>query len=210
MNITPQSSSISSAPPFDNILQIKPVLENGLETRKKDIFYKNYSRYIGLINEEFQRHGEGLFWTFNGVNIQGKFKQGKPDGLMTITYPNNMIYHGTLSEQFKLDGKGTLTLASKIIEVVFNNGILSNSVEITYKSGEYKSYIGTVLHFTDQHFSQSWQLHGHGKLTDREGITYEGNFKNNCMVGDLTVYYGYGPKFRMGKTRTLILDTEEE
>ena len=153
----------------------------------------------GDFNQKFQLHGKGTQANERGLKIEGTFKNGKPDGSMTLTYPD-----GRQEEALYINGKLQNRPVNLIDdeplpagdEIAYEVGNKQNNQErITILGKRYFSAIDddgsskqAIYHDENEGSSYEGELlkynrHGKGTLY-ASNETYSGDFRNNEKHGE--------------------------
>jgi hypothetical protein len=187
----------------------------------KKIQYESGSSYEGYVLNG-QRHGYGVYSTWNGITEEGEFMNGELNGKGKKTYididnPDLMgtrIYEGEFKDgklngmgkytsgsgdvyegEFKndqLNGKGIISTDSFIQEGEFKDNYLNGKGSITY-IGEYK-HKGT---YEGDFVNDKWE--GYGICRYGNGDVYEGEWKNKKRHGSGTFFEKKSDSVREGK-----------
>ncbi|CAD8144260.1 unnamed protein product [Paramecium pentaurelia] len=174
---------------------------NGSGTLK---FNENNSFFKGkYFNGKY--HGEGQL-SINKVSLTGNWINGQPDlkSEWQIDGPNYK-YKGSINEEFKKDGFGTLIFDGSC----FYKGDFVNdkyqgqghfkTKELEYKGGFYNNKFhgkGLLLWQNSKYEGdfEMGQFNGKGKLENNEGI-YVGDFQNNQKHGEGILQYKNGDQY---------------
>jgi|GEM_PF-1950549 len=178
--------------------------ENNLPIGKGKINYQNGDEYTGVIDQNFNRAGEGILvrksgYTFdgewlnnmengqgsgkfsNGDKFVGQWKNGKPFGNGLFNYADGKVYNGAL-----LDGEpggfGVMT---------FTNGDVYSG---SWLYGKFEG-IGTMNYAAGEYYEGNWKAsrkHGQGLSINLFGDTINGNWDNNKLTGQATIKFKNG------------------
>lgn len=123
----------------------------------------------------------------SGVTCKGRFSLKTLDGeVERLTFPNGVIFSGTVSQMKPLDGR--LTYGNTVIPVTQNyqpviEAIGPQKMRIFYKDGSLYEGEANVVTRTP---------HGIGKFSSRDGSVYEGMFVDGVRQGLGTLSYKSG------------------
>ena len=140
---------------------------NGLLNGEGEIIYRNEEKSIKGNFYKGIFIGEQII-PADTLEIDGKYKNGQINGDNIIYVAEYIIYIGNFSNNIFINGK--IIYPHKIEEGIFNNNRLDGT--ITYS---YFKISGTFINNI---------LNGIGKVSIKNGETYEGNFYNNLFTGD--------------------------
>ncbi|MEW6077584.1 MAG: AHH domain-containing protein [Thermodesulfobacteriota bacterium] len=189
--------------------KVETTFTNDIRGAEVVIYYPNYDKYEGVINEEGQKSGPGKYYYANGDLYVGAWASDTPDGLgklifkdgttlegvwkngqltendkNLIIYENNEKYLGSLKNGIRC-GRGTL---------YYSNG---NKYEGEWSDNE-KNGEGT-FHFSDGGtYTGSWlkgKKNGSGRYDLPTGAFYEGNWVDDERSGLGVFVFRGGSKF---------------
>lgn len=131
--------------------------------------------YVGTFNKKQQKEGKNCVEVYeDGITrYEGEFSQGERSGRGTMTMKSGATYTGQWLNG-KKNGKGVHKTRTYSYSGNFVKGQRQGRGVATYDSGDFKRYEGMWS-------GNRWN--GRGKLTLRDGSTWEGRFSNNAQIG---------------------------
>jgi len=126
--------------------------------------------------------GEGTITFADGTVVSGLFEDDDPkkDAIFTCTYPNRAVYTGTISNDFKRNGRGKTTYPF-LHKISSFDGVYKDDKKVegecVYKNG--------IIHegfWKDN--GREFCLHGKGKEILRDRTTYTGIWEDGVKHGN--------------------------
>lgn len=127
------------------------------------------------------RHGKGRLVYSDGQVIDGTFANGKSSGYTKIVNLNGETIEGIYQDD-RLHGEAKITTKNYMLDGKFVNGSLVFA-NIKYLNGE--TYTGEILN--EEGFGKYWAKSGNGTYTYANGQTYTGNWKDSKRHGHGTL-----------------------
>lgn len=167
---------------YDEKYTYKGPVKDGFKDDKGSIFYKNGDKYFGEFYKN-NKHGKGIMIYNNNDTYEGEWFNDLKSGLGSYITIENKIIGNWLNG--KLNGLCRIEYDDYIIEIEWQEGVISNSGTIIYKNGS--RYTGEI---------RDNKRNGLGQLYLVDGTKYDCNWLNDDKVGDCEIIYKNGDIYR--------------
>lgn len=162
--------------------------------------FPNIGSYEGEY-ENSKRNGNGIFRWLNGDKYDGEWKDDKINGKGTYLFSDGDSFTGIFINNKIYNGKYKTSGKSYSMVISFNDGQISNEIEINYKNGDFiegtyenKLFSGKArITYSDGSVYEgeiiNSKRNGKGTYFWKSGQIYDGDWENDIMQGDGTYYY---------------------
>ena len=169
--------------------------------------------YIGdFLNDKFDGYG---VLTINGIQKEGQFKDGKLNGLGSITWTSGNFFQGEFVDG-KKNGKGVIEFSNgNRFEGEFLDGLRHGFGIMTWPNGDryegdfrYGSTYGKGIrnfsgHYYDGQFIRDYTRHGAGTMSWKNGNKYLGSWINDSREGEGIFNWSDGSSYEGGYKENL-------
>jgi hypothetical protein len=152
--------------------------DRGKTFTTKGIFVNGEIAYTGQYNDEGQKDGQGTLRLENGDRYVGNFKNDVITGTGTYYFADGSTFVGEFVDNSMTTG-----------QITFSNNFDDKRVTFTGKFAEKSKFADALKKFIssdDNIYQQSLKFTGQGKMTYRDGSTYDGSFKDGLRSGQGT------------------------
>lgn len=166
--------------------------KNGRVIGQLTVTYENGDVYIGKLNTNGNRDGQGTYVWLDGTKFEGGYKDGKYHGQGTFT-----LSHGEIQKGLWKDGK----LAESdggYGRKGYNFGFKTKWVKDKYAGIDFelRNCAGSYFNpFSNLLWSKCHGSHTFGANSENEGDIYVGEFEDGKSHGQGTIIYASGNKY---------------